>query len=115
MFTTFENSPLRQLMPGFNVRFIHTKTQTLAMFEIEEGAILPEHSHFNEQVSQVMEGAFELTVDGQAKICKPGDVVVIPSHLPHSGRAVTNCRILDIFTPVREDYLNLPEVDPSKT
>lgn len=110
MFTKFENSPLQELMPGFRVRFIHTEKQTLALFEIDEGSLLPEHSHHNEQTSQVLAGAFELTVDGEAKICRPGDVVVIPSDVPHSGRAITDCQILDIFIPVREDYLNLPTI-----
>lgn len=111
MFSKFEDSPLQELMPGFRVRFIHTAKQTLALFEIDEGSVLPEHSHHNEQTSQVLEGAFELTVNGEAKICRPGDVVIIPSDVRHSGRAITDCRILDIFIPVREDYLNLPKFE----
>lgn len=104
MFTQFENSEQRELIPGFLVRFIHTDAQTLALFEVKKGAVLPEHSHFNEQISQVLEGAFELTIDGEKKICQPGDVAIIPPNVLHSGVAISDCKILDIFTPAREDY-----------
>ena len=51
-----------------------------------------------------MEGEFELTVGGESRVIKAGDVVVIPGNTPHSGKAVTDCRILDVFHPVRDDY-----------
>ncbi len=51
-----------------------------------------------------MEGEFELTIDGTPEPLTPGRVAVIPPDTPHSGRAVTACEILDVFSPVREDY-----------
>jgi quercetin dioxygenase-like cupin family protein len=97
----------KELVPGFKVRFVHTPNMTFAYWTIKAGASLPEHSHPHEQVlATMMEGEFELTVGGEAKIFKPGDVAVIPPNAPHSGKAVTDCRILDVFHPVREDYLS---------
>jgi len=55
-------------------------------------------------VANIIEGEFELTIDNETKILKPGDVAVIPSNAVHSGKAITDCRILDVFYPVREDY-----------
>ncbi|GAB5399176.1 MAG: cupin domain-containing protein [Aureisphaera sp.] len=107
MFTSFENSPPVDLLPGFTARFIHTDTQTFSLVEIEAGAILPEHSHVHEQFSKVLEGTFELTVDGKTRTCNVGDVALIKSHVPHSGRAITACKIFDVFNPVREDYRKL--------
>jgi quercetin dioxygenase-like cupin family protein len=52
----------------------------------------------------VSEGEFELTVDGETEVLRPGVVAVIPSDAEHSGRALTDCRVIDIFHPVREDY-----------
>jgi quercetin dioxygenase-like cupin family protein len=52
----------------------------------------------------VVEGDFEFTLDGEIKICKPGDIVHIPSNLPHSGKAITPCKLMDVFSPVREEY-----------
>ena len=77
---------------------------TLAYWSVEAGSVLAEHAHPHEQVANVLHGEFELTVDGETKVLKPGMVVVIPPHAPHSGRAVTACELLDVFHPVREDY-----------
>jgi quercetin dioxygenase-like cupin family protein len=104
MFTSFQNSPPREIIPGFVARFIHTQSQTLSLVEIEKGSILPEHFHSNEQVSKIIEGSFELQVAGVKKLCSPGDIAVIEPNVPHSGVALTRCVILDVFTPVREDY-----------
>jgi quercetin dioxygenase-like cupin family protein len=62
------------------------------------------HQHPHEQVSYVLEGEFELTVNGVPHRLVPGQVFVIPSNMPHAGLAITDCFILDVFTPVREDY-----------
>ena len=103
MFTSFKECESKELIPGFMVQLIHTESQTFALFEIEKGAILPEHFHINEQVSQVLEGEFELTIDGNTNVCKKGDIAIMEPNVVHSGRAITNCKILDVFTPVRED------------
>lgn len=94
----------RTMAPGFHGRFIHSASMTFALWEIDAGAMLPEHSHQHEQVTQLLSGAFELMVDGITHPLSEGQVLVIPSHAIHSGRALTACKILDIFTPVREDY-----------
>ncbi len=96
--------PSKQLLLGFHGRFIHTEKTTLSFWEIEEGAILPEHSHPHEQSSIVLEGRMELTIDGQTRVYEPGLVAVIAPHIVHSGRALSACKILDVFCPVREEY-----------
>jgi quercetin dioxygenase-like cupin family protein len=98
------NLPQKEIIKGLHVRFVHTENCTIGFFEIEEGAALPAHSHFHEQVSQVMEGRFQLTIGDETHIYEPGMVAVIPSNIVHSGLAITPCRVMDIFTPVREDY-----------
>ena len=94
----------KEIAPGFRARFVHTGNMTLSYWQIESGAALPAHDHPHEQVVNMIEGQFELTVDGESRILEPGQVVVIPPEIPHSGRAVTDCLILDVFYPVREDY-----------
>jgi len=103
MYTSFNECESKELLPGFMVQLIHTESQTFALFKIEKGATLPEHFHINEQVSQVLEGEFEITIEGNTRVCKVGDIAIMKSNAVHSGRAITNCKILDIFTPVRED------------
>lgn len=104
--STIDLKFIRQSEPvaGFRVRFVHSKNMTLAFWEVEANAELPEHAHLHEQVSVVTKGSFELTVDGEKQLLKPGMVAVIPSHAKHSGKALTDCEITDTFYPVREDY-----------
>lgn len=94
----------REPVPGYHVRFVHSGSMTLAYWDVEAGAALPEHRHPHEQVSTVVEGTFEMTLDGQARQLDPGTVAVIPPDVPHRGVALTHCRIIDAFHPVREDY-----------
>ena len=94
----------KEIMPGYHGKMIHAQNMTLAFWEADEGAAVPEHSHMNEQIMQVLEGRFELTLDGATKIYEPGTLIIIPPHMPHSGVALTPCKILDVFSPAREEY-----------
>jgi len=96
-----------EVFPGYTARFIHTDNMTFAYWFVIEGATVPEHSHINEQFVSVIEGIFELVVDGVPHELERGKVFVIPPNVKHSGRAVTACRLLDVFYPVREDYKSL--------
>jgi quercetin dioxygenase-like cupin family protein len=94
----------KELVPGFAARFVHAENMTFAYWDVAEGALLPSHDHPHEQVVNILAGRFELTVEDDTRILDAGDVVVIPSNAAHSGRALAECRILDVFHPVREDY-----------
>ncbi len=94
----------RAVVPGTAARFVHSDNMTTAYWTFEPGAVLPAHSHPHEQVTNVLEGEFEMTLDGQVRRIGPGTVAVIPSAVVHSGRAITTCRFIDVFSPVREDY-----------
>ena len=94
----------REIVKGFRARFVHTGLMTHAYWSVTAGALLPEHAHPHEQVTNVIRGRFEMTVDGETQTVEAGTAVVIPSGAKHRGRAVTDCFILDVFSPVREDY-----------
>ena len=96
--------PIENLVPGFTARFSHTQNVTLAFWEIRAGALLPWHSHPHEQISIMITGKFELTIGDKTEIIAAGSLGVIPPHATHSGKAITDCQIADIFFPVREDY-----------
>lgn len=97
--------PTSQLIEGYTAQFIHTASATYSHVTVAAGAHLPLHQHIHEQVSYVISGEFELTVDGVAHRLVAGQVFVIPSNTPHSGLAITDCFLLDVFTPRREDYV----------
>jgi len=96
--------PSKEIMPGYHGKLIHAENMSIAFWEVEKGAEVPEHSHMNEQIMQVLKGNFEFTVDGETKIYGPGDIVIITSHAKHSGKALTPCKLMDVFSPVREEY-----------
>ena len=94
----------KEIIKGYHAKVIHTGTMTFMYWIVEEDAAMPMHTHFHEQVAHVLSGKFELTVDGETKVLEPGTVAVIPPHVPHGGRAITACTLLDVFHPEREDY-----------
>ena len=101
---TIRSIGVREIFPGLRARIVHSSRTSQSWVEIDEGATFPEHHHPHEQVVNVLEGTLELNVDGEVSRLESGDVFIIPPNVPHSGRALTACRVLDVFAPVREDY-----------
>lgn len=94
----------KEIFPGAEARFVHTDNMTFAHWTFEAEAGFPEHSHPHEQVVNMIEGEFELIIDGTPKRLKPGHVAIVPPNAIHSGRSISACRIIDVFYPPREDY-----------
>lgn len=103
-FYQFSQMEVKEIAPGFYCRLIHTQNNTINFLEVKAGSVLPLHSHPHEQSSFVLEGQFEMTVAGETKLLGPDDFVVIPGGTPHTGKAITDCRLVDVFSPVRPDY-----------
>jgi len=103
-FIDIESLNEKEVFPGYKGRAIHTGTATYMYWKVDAGAAVPEHSHKQEQVANVLQGVFELTIDGETKLLEPGKVAVISPNVKHSGRAITYCELLDVFYPEREDY-----------
>jgi quercetin dioxygenase-like cupin family protein len=103
-FITVDELETREPMEGFKGRFVHSDNVTVASWQIKEGSEAPKHSHPHEQIAFVVEGRFRLTVGDETRIIQPGITAVIPSNVIHSGIALTDCSLVDVFHPVREDY-----------
>jgi quercetin dioxygenase-like cupin family protein len=88
----------------FDVRFISTENITVAFNILKAGAAVPEHEHLHETIDYVEEGQLEVEIDGQTRRMLAGMVARIPSHVRHSARAITDCKVVNIFYPVREDF-----------
>jgi quercetin dioxygenase-like cupin family protein len=95
--------PIKKLAPGFSARLVHSESMTVAYVQIDAGAELSAHSHPHEQIVNLIEGEFILTVDGEPHLMSAGSVFVLQPNKPHSGKAVSACRLIDMFHPVRED------------
>ncbi len=95
----------REIIKGYKAKFIHSKNMTISYWDIEAGAIVPEHFHINEQAINVIEGKFELKIGGETKILGTGEIAIIPSNVKHSAKAITKVKTIECFYPVREDYV----------
>lgn len=94
----------REIFPGIRARVVHSARTSQSWVEIDAGARFPEHRHPHEQTVNVLDGELELTCEGTTCRLAPGQIFVISPDAPHSGRALTACRVLDVFAPVRDDY-----------
>lgn len=94
----------KEFFPGVKGKFIHGDGLSWAFWNIDANAEVPRHQHVHEQMMHVVSGQFEFEIDGTKRLCQPGDVVCIPSNVPHYGKAITDCVLMDVFTPVREEY-----------
>ena len=95
------------LCTGFDSKLIHSASMTWSFVHSKAGHTLPAHQHVHEQVTYIVHGDFELTVDGIPYLLSAGAVFIIPSNTVHSGTSITDCDIIDVFNPVREDYAKL--------
>jgi quercetin dioxygenase-like cupin family protein len=78
----------------------------LARVFLKKGAHVPQHHHHNEQVTYIMEGALKFAIDGKEIVVRAGEVLCIPSNMPHEAWALEDTLDLDVFNPPREDWLN---------
>jgi quercetin dioxygenase-like cupin family protein len=104
-FCDVENREAKEVVPGVRLRTFWGKEMLLSVAELDPNVVMPIHSHPHEQAVTVLAGEFELTVAGQTRLVKPGDMVIIPGGVEHgvkTGDAPS--RVLDVFSPVREDY-----------
>lgn len=95
----------KEIVPGFHGRFIHSEKITIAYWDVKKSSVIPSHQHVHEMIVNVLEGELELTIGDEVQVITPGKLGLIPSMVPHSARAITDCRLLDVFYPVREDYI----------
>jgi quercetin dioxygenase-like cupin family protein len=104
MLLDYPNMVKYKVWNGISGPIFHSDKMTIAHLEIEAGTELPMHQHYHEQWSNLIEGEFEFIINGEVYSLKPGMSVHMPPDVPHSGRAITNCKIIDCFHPVRQDW-----------
>jgi quercetin dioxygenase-like cupin family protein len=105
----YEEMRAEQLREGVERRLGHTEKLMMVVIDFDDGPKEepdPPHAHPHEQVSYVAEGQILFLLDGQAERLGPGDMFLVPSGVPHSIQQLTeHVRLVDCFTPIREDFL----------
>jgi quercetin dioxygenase-like cupin family protein len=98
--------PLEDLNPLFQRQFVVGQEIMLARVLMKKGCIVPEHSHHNEQLTYILEGALKFWIDGREIVVHAGETLCIPSHMPHKAEALEDTVDLDVFSPPRQDWIS---------
>lgn len=94
----------KQLMEGIIGHYAHGQNMSFGLVEIAKGTIMPKHQHVHEQITYIIEGQLDMNIDGIDYSLTPGSYYVIPSNVWHGANAITDCKVIDVFGPVREEY-----------
>jgi quercetin dioxygenase-like cupin family protein len=97
-----EEEPLNPLLGRTT---IHGQNLTVARIRLRKGAVVPMHSHPNEQISMLESGALRFTIAGEERVLRAGEAVVIPPDAPHMVAALEDSLAVDLFSPRREDWI----------
>jgi quercetin dioxygenase-like cupin family protein len=95
-----------QITPAISRKFITGDRVTIARFELKRGGVVPMHSHENEQVTFVISGALKFKIEGREVVVRSGEVLQIPGAIPHEVEVVEDTLVVDVFSPVRQDWID---------
>ncbi len=101
-----EDMPVEHLNAFIDRQFVTGEQAMLARLILRTGCVVPMHSHENEQITYVLEGALKFMVAGKEVMVRTGEVLVIPPHVPHSAEAIEDTVDLDVFSPPRADWIS---------
>ena len=106
-FISANELPKMELFPGALSGIVAGEGLMLSFLEMAEASEVPEHSHPHEQAGLVLSGELQFRIGSEERILKPGEAFIVPPNVVHSGVVVKGpARVLDIFTPPREDYID---------
>lgn len=99
-----KNIKPKELAPGIQGYYAHGEKHTMGLVELKKGSIVPMHSHIHEQITFILEGQLDMNIGGVDYSLTNGMYHVIPSNVSHSAIAITECKLIDTFSPLREEY-----------
>jgi quercetin dioxygenase-like cupin family protein len=107
-FIDIKDFPAIEPVPGCRMRTPFGQHLMLSYLEMDDGAVVPLHSHPHEQGGMLLKGKLELTIGDETRLVEPGSMFLIPPNVKHKAVAVGGpVVVLDVFSPVREDYAEL--------
>jgi len=107
--TNWNEVELETVNDGMKRRIITGDKMTVAKIYFEDGFTVPMHTHYNEQITQVVKGQMQFVFGGDEPrevLLNPGDVVVIPAHVPHQATCIGKVEEIDMWSPRRDDWLD---------
>ena len=107
-FYRWRDMPLEQVSERLSRRLVTGSRMMLAQVRLAKGCIVPRHTHEHEQITHVLDGALRFWIgedESQTLVVSAGEVLHIPSHVPHKAEALEDTVVADSFSPPREDWL----------
>jgi quercetin dioxygenase-like cupin family protein len=103
-FCDLEDREAKEIAPGVHIRTFWGDNMLLSVVDLDAHSIVPLHSHPHEQCGTVISGEMQLTIGQETRLLKPGDSYIIPGGVEHMATVQEPARVLDVFSPVREEY-----------
>ncbi|MFN7920247.1 MAG: cupin domain-containing protein [Bryobacteraceae bacterium] len=97
--------PLEQMNPTVSRKVIHAERITIARLAMAKGAVVPRHHHENEQVTLLQSGKLRFIFDDAEYVISAGEAMQITPNAPHSVEALEDSEAIDLFSPIREDWI----------
>lgn len=106
MFSKISDGKYKDMLPGIKMRVTsHGEKTLMSEFTLKSGSILPAHSHIHEQIGYLVSGKIILHIGNETFETLPGDSWCVKSGVTHSAEALLDSVAVEVFSPVREDYL----------
>jgi quercetin dioxygenase-like cupin family protein len=96
---------LEKITEMISQKIVSGEREMLAQIYLKRGALVPLHAHESEQMTYVLQGSLRYVVDGEEIVVREGEVLHIPSNVPHQAEALEDTFELDVFSPIRQDWL----------
>lgn len=106
IYTRWSDVEIEKLSSLIGRQFVVGTDMMLARVLLKKGAHVPLHSHLNEQITYVLEGALKFSIEGKEVTVRAGEVLCIPPHVPHEAFALEDTVDLDVFNPPRQDWID---------
>jgi quercetin dioxygenase-like cupin family protein len=97
---------LEKVTEMFSRKIVTGEREMVTQIYLKKGALVPMHSHESEQMTYVLQGLLKFVVGGEEVVVREGDILHIPSWAPHQAEALDDTFTLDIFSPIRQDWLD---------
>jgi quercetin dioxygenase-like cupin family protein len=97
---------LEKVTEMFSRKIVTGEREMVTQIYLKKGAIVPVHTHESEQMTYVLQGALRFVVNDEEVMVREGEILHIPSWAPHQAEAVEDTFTLDIFSPIRQDWLD---------
>jgi len=105
----WDDLPWEEVTDVISRRLVTGERMMLAQVYLRKGAVVPKHSHENEQLTYILEGALRFRIGENLErevVVRAGEVLVLPSHVPHEAEALEDTLDVDVFSPPRQDWLD---------